>query len=99
MVSVDSTVADLPARQRPTEPVAVVDKSGVLLGALQREADELPPDTPVERAMTPAPSTIRPELRVDAVAQRLRKDQLDHIFVTAVNGTLFGIVALDDLHA
>jgi Mg/Co/Ni transporter MgtE len=99
MVSVDATIADLPARERPSEPVAVVDKSGVLLGSLQPEADELPPDTPVERAMTPAPSTIRPELRVDAVAQRLRKDRLDHIFVTAVNGTLFGIVALDDLHA
>jgi Mg/Co/Ni transporter MgtE len=99
MVSVDSTIADLPPRERPAEPVAVVDDRGVLLGALQPEAAELPPDTPVARAMTPAPSTIRPELRVDVVAPRLRKDRIDHLFVTAVNGTLFGIVALDDLHA
>jgi Mg/Co/Ni transporter MgtE len=96
-VAIDSTVADL--RTDRAEPIAVVDARGVLLGAVQPEAAKLPAATRIERIMNPAPSTIRPELRVDAVAKQLRDDHLDHVFVTAVNGTLFGIVALADLHA
>jgi Mg/Co/Ni transporter MgtE len=98
-VSVDATVADVRRISDGRRPVAVVDARGVLLGAVQPQAALLPPDTSVERIMNPAPSTIRPELRIDVVAPRLRDDHLDHIFVTAVNGTLFGAVTLEDLHA
>jgi Mg/Co/Ni transporter MgtE len=99
-VMIGATVADVPRFDHgEAQPVAVTDETGVLLGALQPEAIGLPGDTPVERIMVPAPSTIRPELRVDEVARRLRADHLERIFVTAVNGTLFGVVALDDLHA
>jgi CBS-domain-containing membrane protein len=68
------------------------------LGSLDAIAAELPADTPVRRAMSPAPGTIRPELRVEEVAKRLHDDALDHIFVTAVNGTLLGIVVTERLH-
>jgi rhodanese-related sulfurtransferase len=94
-VKVTGTIADTPEGD---DPVAVVGDDGVLLGSLDPVAAELPGDTPVRRAMTPAPGTIRPELRVEEVAKRLRDDVLDHIFVTAVNGTLLGIVMTERLH-
>jgi rhodanese-related sulfurtransferase len=94
-VDVDGVVGDVGGWE---QPVAVVDRDGVLLGALDPAARDLPTDTPVGRAMIPAPGTIRPELRVEEVAQRLKDDALDHIFVTAVNGVLLGIVMRDHLH-
>jgi rhodanese-related sulfurtransferase len=94
-VKVTGTIADVPDGD---DPVAVVGDDGVLLGSLDAIAAELPADTPVRRAMSPAPGTIRPELRVEEVAKRLHDDALDHIFVTAVNGTLLGIVVTERLH-
>ncbi len=94
-VKVTATIAELPDGN---EPVAVVDDPGVLLGSLDPIAVELPGDTPVTRAMVPAPGTIRPELRVEQVAKRLADDHLGYIFVTAVNGTLLGIVGAERLH-
>jgi rhodanese-related sulfurtransferase len=78
--------------------VAVVNAHGVLLGALDSGAEGLPRGTPVTRAMVPAPGTIRPELRIEEVAARLRDDSLEQIFVTAVNGVLLGLVHRDRLH-
>jgi rhodanese-related sulfurtransferase len=95
-VAVDGVVGDVPDW---SGPVAVLDDDGILLGALDPTAQGLPPDTPVATAMTPAPGTIRPELRIEEVARRLRDDSLDHVLVTAVNGTLLGIVRRDQLHA
>lgn len=79
-------------------PLAVVDKDGVLLGTIDPAAAALPAATPVERAMVPAPGTIRPELRIEEVVEQLRSDGLDHVFVTAVNGVLVGLVVTEDLH-
>ena len=98
-VTVDSTVRAIVALDPATDDtIAVVDDHGVLLGAIDSGAVTLPPDTPVERIMMPAPSTIRPDLRIDEVVTRLRKDHLRQIFVTAINGTLFGVAALEELH-
>ena len=98
-VSIDATVADILALGDDVQdPVAVLGCDNVLVGAVHTEARSLPPDTPVERVMIPAPATIRPDLRIDEVVTRLRKDRLDRIFVTAVNGALVGIVVLADLH-
>ena len=97
-VGVDGVVGDVGEDDRWEQPVAVVDPDGVLLGALDPAARDLSADTPVRRAMNPAPGTIRPELRVEEMVQRLKDDALDHIFVTAVNGVLLGIVVRDRLH-
>jgi len=80
-------------------PIAVVDSDGVLLGSLDAAAvASLPPATAVAPIMVPAPGTIRPELRIDEVASRLRDDSLDHVFVTTIAGVLLGIVTPEDLH-
>ncbi len=79
-------------------PIAVVDKDGVLLGAIDPAVASLPANTPVERVMVPGPGTIRPELRIEEVVEQLRSDGLDHVFVTAVNGVLVGVVVTEELH-
>ena len=98
-VPLGATVADILALGEDVrDAVAVLGCDNVLIGAVNVEARLLPPDTPVERVMIPAPATIRPDLRIDEVVTRLRKDRLDRIFVTAVNGVLVGEVVLADLH-
>lgn len=98
-VSIGATVHDVVALDPDDgETIAIVDDHNTLLGAVHPGAGALPPDTPVERIMMPAPSTIRPDLRIDEVVARLRKDRLDRIFVTAINGNLFGVAVLKDLH-
>ena len=95
-VSFDATMADVVALG-PRDPVAVVGEADVLLGALHPTAAALPGDTPVARAMVPAPGTIRPAKRVDDVVEQLRRDSLDHVFVTTVSGALLGIARLGEL--
>jgi hypothetical protein len=97
-LDIGSTVADLAALGEQRWPTAVVNDDGVLLGAVQPTASSLPPSTPIERVMVPAPGTIRPELRIDEVVERLDRDGLDHVFVTAVDGVLFGFVVTGELH-
>ena len=97
-VSPDHTIADVQALGESRFPVPVVDDDGVLFGAIHPTACGLPPATAVRDVMVPAPGTIRPELRVDEVAEQLAKDGLAHVFVTAVNGVLIGRVVTAELH-
>jgi len=96
-VDFDATMADVRAKDGGY-PVVVVGPDDVVLGTLDATADSLPDSTDVARAMVPAPGTIRPETRVDDAVAQLRKDHLDHVLVTAVNGTLFGMVRTDEIH-
>ena len=96
-VLIDDTISDVVDLGEHRFPTPVVDADGVLLGAVEPSAMELPASTPVRDAMVPAPRTIRPEGRVDEVVEQLQRDRLDHIFVTAVNGVLFGRVVTDQL--
>ena len=97
-LDIGSTVADLVTLGEQRWPTPVVSDDGVLLGAAHPTASTLPPSTPIEQAMVPAPGTIRPELRIDEVRERLDRDGLDHVFVTAVDGVLFGLVVTEELH-
>jgi rhodanese-related sulfurtransferase len=96
-VQIDDTVAEVVALGEHRFPVPVVGTDDVLLGAVEPSDAELPGSTPVRDVMTPAPRTIRPEGRVDEVAEQLHRDEVDHVFVTAVNGVLFGRVVTDQL--
>jgi rhodanese-related sulfurtransferase len=96
-VLIDDTISDVVALGESRLPTPVVDADGVLLGAVEPSATERSAATPVRDVMIPAPRTIRPEGRVDEVVEQLRRDGLDHIFVTAVNGVLFGRVITAEL--
>lgn len=102
VVGVDGVVADIDLGRDGggdvDGPVAVLGPGGVLVGGLVgATARSLPGDTPVRDAMFPAPGTIRPELRIDEVAERLADDGLEHVFVTTVGGVLLGLVRRDAL--
>jgi hypothetical protein len=97
-LDIGSTVADLVALGEQRWPTPVLSDDGVLLGAVHPTASTLPPSTPIEQAMVPAPGTIRPELRIDEVLERLDRDGLDHVFVSAVDGVLLGLVVTEELH-
>jgi len=97
-VSIDATIADVIALGDLRYAIPVLGPDDVVLGAVQPAARALPDTTPVEKAMNPAPGTIRPDVRVDDVAEQLRTDNLDHVLVTTVSGVLVGIVVTDELH-
>jgi rhodanese-related sulfurtransferase len=98
-IPLPATIADLRALGAQAYPTPVVTDDGILVGALADTARRLPASTPVRDVMFPAPGTIRPEMRVDEVVDQLARDGLDHVFVTAVNGTLIGLAIASELHA
>ncbi len=97
-VAIEATVDDVRSVGETSFPIPVTNERGVLVGVVDPTAAALPESTRVEDMMVPAPGTIRPELRIDQVAEQLRQDGLDHVFVTAVDGTLLGLVVTNDLH-
>jgi hypothetical protein len=97
-LALHATAEDLAALGEQRFPTPVLTNDGVLMGSVQPEAAQLPGDTAIAEIMNPAPGTIRPEQRVEEVIDQLRRDGLDHTFVTAVNGTLFGLVVTAELH-
>lgn len=97
-VHIDATVSDVRAAQTDHRPVAVVDDAGVLLGAVQETAEGLPATTAVADIMAPAPGTVRVDQRVDDVLAQLRKDHLQHAYVTNAEGKLVGLVVPDEVH-
>jgi CBS domain-containing protein len=75
----------------------VVAEGGVLLGRLRRSALEGDPASTAEAAMEPGPSTVRVDLAVDDLAERLRKRDLKTALVTTPDGKLVGVVLARDL--
>jgi len=75
----------------------VVNEHEVVLGLLGRKT--LASDEPaiVEDVMTPAPSTIRPSARIEAIRKRMRDQNLTRIIVSRSDGTLLGVVRREDL--
>ena len=98
-VGIDATLADVVVLDEQRFPVPVVNRDGVLLGAVEPSAAAKPATTPVEDVMVPAPRTIRPEVRLDDARAQLRRDRIDHVFVTAVNGVLAGPIVTEELPA
>jgi len=96
-VPVDATVKNVLALGEIAYTVVVLGPDDVVVGALRPTVRALPPRTLVRDVMIPAPSTIRPDLRVEEVARRFAKDGLDHLLVTTVNGVLIGLVTMDVL--
>jgi rhodanese-related sulfurtransferase len=92
----DVTASDVRAEEASVGPIAVLDDAGVLLGSLDEAALQLPGDTPVERAMTPAPGTVRPDMRLDAALRQLADDGLASTFVTTARGELVGLLLRDE---
>ena len=98
-VEISATIGDLASLGPIEHMAAVVGPDQVLLGAVSPTALRLPGETAVRQIMISAPGTMRPDLRIDEAAERLRKDHLDHSFVTTTSGVLLGMVITKELHA
>jgi Mg/Co/Ni transporter MgtE len=67
------------------------------MGRLRKEALEGDPQAPAEEVMEAGPSTVRPDLGIHELAERLREKGLSTALVTEPNGTLVGVVRAQDL--
>jgi Mg/Co/Ni transporter MgtE len=75
----------------------VTNDEGIVLGLLGRRALQLGDRVRAEDAMSLGPSTIRPSARQEAIAQRMRDQELTRIVVTHSDGVLVGVLRREDL--
>jgi Mg/Co/Ni transporter MgtE len=75
----------------------VTSTTGVVLGRLRASTLDVEPDTPVEQVMENGPSTVRPDIPADQLAQRLRDRDLMSAIMTTPEGELIGIARRSDL--
>jgi Mg/Co/Ni transporter MgtE len=78
---------------------AFVVSGRILLGRLRRAVLEGEGERTAEEVMEPGPSTVRADKQLEALAERMRKNDLTCMPVTTPGGELFGIVRRDDLEA
>ena len=96
--TLDDSVSDVAVRLPDRWDICVVtDEEGVVLGLLGRSALRSGEQTTVEQAMTPAPSTIRPSARLDAIRERMRDQKLTRTIVSRSDGVLVGVLRVEDL--
>ena len=75
----------------------VTNGEGIVLGLLGRQALRAGEHVRAEDAMSLGPSTIRPSARREAVAERMRDQELTRIVVTHPDGVLAGVLRREDL--
>ena len=93
--ALDTRVAELrePIEASPFGFALVVSSDGTLLGRVRsseiRDADD---DATAEQVMQPGPSTVRPDLTVDELRERLDEKDLKTSLVSTPEGRLIGVV-------
>ncbi len=70
----------------------VVARDGTLLGRLPRSAIEEAGTGTAESVMSPGPSTVRPDMAVDELRERLDRRSLKTAVVSTPEGRLIGVV-------
>jgi catechol 2,3-dioxygenase-like lactoylglutathione lyase family enzyme len=76
----------------------VTTPGGVLLGRLRRAPLEGDPEVRAEAAMELGPSTVRIDMALRKLAERLDEGGYETAVVTDPDGVLVGIARRDDLH-
>jgi CBS domain-containing protein len=78
----------------------VVNQERVVLGLLRAEELDGDPDSRIEQAMRPGPSTYRPHVPVAELAHTLVDHDVPNAPITTSDGRLVGLLLRDDaLHA
>lgn len=77
----------------------VTSKDGIVLGRLRGEALKADPDAAVESVMESGPTTIRPDVPLADVTERMRARGVGSIIVTTSTGHLVGILYRRDAEA
>ncbi len=74
----------------------VVNDQNVVLGRLGRRTLQASDDLTVEQAMSAGPGTIRPNVELATITQRLRDKNVTSALVTRSDGTLVGLLRRTD---
>ena len=97
---IGETLRAVQARLEEThaEMCVVINAERVVLGAIRRSAlDDGGPDTPVEHVMDPAPSTYRPDVSAQEMAEHMAKKKIGSALVTTGDGVLIGLVRREEV--
>ena len=75
----------------------VTNENRVVLGLLGRAVLRAGDAVRAEEAMATGPSTVRPSARLEAIAQRMRDQNITRTVVTRSDGVLTGVLRREDL--
>jgi Mg/Co/Ni transporter MgtE len=78
------------------EAAVVVNQAGVVMGLLRKKELQGDPDQVIERAMRPGPSTFRPFVAIDEMAEFMVEHNLDSSPITTSDGTFVGLLLKAD---
>ena len=96
--SLGERLQEVRARLRASEwdTCLVLNAERVVLGRLGRRALAREDDVTVEEAMSSGPSTVRPNVTVEAMLDRMRRQNLSNVVVTRLDGVLLGLLRRED---
>jgi Mg/Co/Ni transporter MgtE len=77
----------------------VVNAERVVLGLLRAKELAADPDLRIERAMRPGPSTFRPNVPIEEMAQYMADHDLENSPITTSDGRLVGLLRRQDAAA
>src|ERR671923_611564 len=96
--ALDERLGEVQARVRAAgwDACVVVNHERVVLGLLRAKELDGDPDSRVEAAMRPGPSTFRPHVSVAELAHYLLDHDIDNAPITTSDGRLVGLLRRDD---
>jgi CBS domain-containing protein len=74
----------------------VIGGTSFVLGLLRGGAFNAVPESIIEQIMESGPTTIRPHVTVESVAENMRKQGAEHSVVTTLDGRLVGVLYRKD---
>jgi len=94
----DETLAPVQRRVRAAgwKACVVVNAERVVLGMLREKELGGDPSQRIEQAMRPGPSTFRPFVLVEELAQYMAEHDLPNAPITTSDGRLVGLITLED---
>jgi len=94
----DEPIGEVRERVRATgwDACVVVNEERVVLGLLREAELEKGRDEPVEQVMRPGPSTFRPHVSIEEMAQFMMDHDLPTSPVTTSDGRLVGLLRRED---
>jgi rhodanese-related sulfurtransferase len=98
-VPLDAALGDVAKVVDDWEIAVVTTQAGVVAGVVRAEASDLDPTVSVADVMQPAPSTVRPSIPREELAESMDRDGQRHVLVTNPAGVLLGLVRRADLDA
>lgn len=70
----------------------VVNDSGVVLGLLGGEALNADPEAPIEAVMESGPTSVRPDVPLADITERMQRRRVSSVLVTTPAGRLVGVL-------